>query len=103
MTAPTPERRVGEEWLTVPESVAACKWTGTYGVEWHTEAVAQRAANARLAAEVERLTKEKAEAVAVAEEATAKLGLEGYSYTASGLRRRLATLSLPTPAPEATE
>lgn len=114
---PPAERRVGEAVQTV--QTAEQKWyAGRYcprcGMELpHTHGEAKMCAErreqdatleaqvARLTAEVERLTKEKAEAVAVAEEATAKLGLEGYSYTASGLRRRLTALSLPTPAPEA--
>ena len=103
MTAPTPERRVGEERLVPLAEMDfgvfyqvlddARKADATLIRDLALDLLDERAANARLTAEVERLTK------------ALKLhadGLEhaGQGYFAQSLR---AALSLPTPAPEATE
>ena len=125
VTAPTPERRVGEERLVPLAEMDfgvfyqvlddARKADATLIRDLALDLLDERAANARLTAEVERLTKEKAEAVEIARHAVNRLDKQPHRYVeinpATGLfddvvdvyRARLAALSLPTPAPEATE
>ena len=119
MTAPTPERRVGEERLVPLAEMDfgvfyqvlddARKADATLIRDLALDLLDERAANARLTAEVERLTKEKAEAMAVARElaALSVLGDEEWGDEQSArLNRAVASvtaLSLPTPAPEVTE
>ncbi len=115
VTAPTPERRVGEEQLI---AAASRQWWGLADDlirDLARDLVDERAANVRLTAEVERLTKEKAEAtgsvrfersgdgVSIIDE-RGRLAVYVCRDDLSGLAALIAAaLSLPTPAPEATE
>lgn len=106
-TAPTPERRVGEE--RVEQLIAMGRKADEYGhggsgafLDVVLDLRDERAAVTRLTAEVERLTKEKAEAVAIATDAANEIGkccdsagcdVQNWCSHAAPFRVRLAALS----------
>ena len=125
VTAPTPERRVGEEllsaeWVRVISEDGAVLgyWLAEGGTKLRSEVVEseaakflaldlldERAAVARLTAEVERLRGIAEQAIGMLNEWDESMASyqQGTSdgTTAKELAARLAALSLPTPAPEA--
>jgi hypothetical protein len=130
VTAPTPERRVGE-WLTMTDEQAedaencfdqsrkcsgviededgdrsGCLANATAAI-WRDEATAQRAAVVRLTAEVERLRGVASAALAVKESGlrlpVALLDTPAKAEAWLSFGKTLAALSLPTHAPGATE
>ena len=119
VTAPTPERRVGEarvaelaaleivdEALGLSAEVQCQRILYNEKVRVARDLLDERAAVARLTAGVERLTKQRAEAMAVAMDALGMSECAGRVNPCEhcrDLRARFAALALPTNAPEATE